>query len=273
MEKATASNAKIGDTIRWEITSGVLKGTHEANIVYVGEDHYAVYTSYGPDIIPFEKATVIKDKRQIQFTDVEIKEMPKDHSQNGESLILEKVLNEIGITDPVCLDIGAGDGYHQSNTRYFKDKGCRVRMVDVDTKGTEGIISEKVNLVNCHRHIIENPNLLSIDIDGNDFWILREMLRCNKPDVICFEVNSQLPIDKCWVMPYKEDHVWDGTWFYGMSYLAGCKLCRDHGYTIYTVVNNTNIIAVRNDHKIKPQLYSFGLTWSHPEDDRKFLEI
>lgn len=199
---------------------------------------------------------------------------PKDYSQNGESLILERVLNAIGILSPVCLDIGAGDGYHLSNTRYFKDKGCNVKMVDVDTKGAEGIVSQYVNIINCSRLItVTDPNLLSIDIDGNDYWILDEMLRYNKPDVICFEVNSQLPLHKSWVMPYNKSHVWYGTWYYGMSYLAGAKLCEKHGYTIYTVVNNTNIIAVRNDHKIKPELYSFGLTWSHPEDDRQFLEV
>lgn len=197
--------------------------------------------------------------------------MNKDYSQNGESLILEKLLNEIGIEKPNCLDIGAGDGYHLSNTRYFKDKGCAVRMIDLaPIKQVEDIM---VTLINVNGLAIDKYNLLSLDIDGNDYHILNKFLQLNKPDVICFEVNSQLPLDKCWVMPYNESHLWDGSWYYGLSYLAGIKICEDHGYTIYAVVNNTNIIAVRNDHKIQPMLYSFGLTWSHPKDDRKFLEL
>lgn len=196
----------------------------------------------------------------------------KDYSQNGESLMLEKVLNEIGITNPVCLDIGAGDGYKLSNTRYFKDKGCEVMMLDVDNKGSEEVMQVRVDARTSFYNKL-GFNLISIDIDGNDYWVLKSILEKNKPDVICFEVNSQLPLDKCCVMPYDESHEWDGSWYYGMSYLAGAKLCRDHGYTIYSVVNNTNIIAVRSDHKIKPTLYSFGLTWSHSEDERVFLEL
>lgn len=197
----------------------------------------------------------------------------KDYSQNGESLILEKVLNEIGITNAVCLDIGAGDGYHLSNTRYLLEKGCAVTMLDADPNGSADVILCRVTIDSLFLTIPDNVNLLSIDIDGNDYHILNKYLEYHKPDVICFEINSQLPLDKLWVMPYSSDHMWDGSWYYGMSYLAGAKLCQYNGYRIYTVVNNTNIIAVRNDHKIKPELYSFGLTWSHPEDDRKFLEL
>ena len=82
-----------------------------------------------------------------------------------------------------------------------------------------------------------------------------------------------MPLDECWVLPYNRDHFWDGTWYYGMSYLAAVKLCRDNGYRIYDVVNNTNVIAIRDDYYFKPIQYSFGMTWSHPETNRKFLDL
>lgn len=203
--------------------------------------------------------------KQTYFQDVYEWAYIVDYSQNGESKILDALLEEIGIKKPECLEIGAGDGYHLSNTRYFIDKGCGVKMINLDNRGNSEVKQLFITDKNIEDIIWHDYNLVSIDVDGNDYWLLDSILKFTQPDVICFEVNSQLPLDECITMPYNESHTWDGSWFYGMSYLAGCKLCKTHGYTIYTVVNNTNIIAVRNIHKITPELYSFGLTKSHPE--------
>ena len=199
--------------------------------------------------------------------------MSKDYSQNGESKILWDLCQEIGIQKPVCLDIGAWDGYHFSNTRYFKDRGCDVIMFDGDNRGNDEVNELFITLDNVDHTLDREYDLLCYDTDGNDYWIISEILKHQKPSVLCFEVNSQLPLDECITIPYNAEHFWDGSYFYGMSYLAACKLCKDNGYYIYDVINNTNIIAIRNDYKIKPKLYSFGLTWSHPENNKQFIKL
>lgn len=200
-----------------------------------------------------------------------------DYSQNGESIVLDELFSKLKIKRGRLVDIGAGDGQYLSNTNYFYQKGWTGMNIDADSKGSEFVLQKFITSENVMDAIAYWANvgfdLLSIDIDGNDYWILDEILSHVKPPVIIFEVNSQLPVDKSWVMPYDPDHRWDGSWFYGMSYLAGEKLCNKHGYKIYSVVNRTNIIAVRHDQKVEPLPYTFGETWSHPENNKQFQTI
>jgi hypothetical protein len=58
--------------------------------------------------------------------------------------------------------------------------------------------------------------VLSIDIDGNDYWIW-EAINCVKARVVVIEYNAKFPPDFEWVMPYNPDHIWDGSDNYGAS--------------------------------------------------------
>lgn len=201
----------------------------------------------------------------------------KDYSQHGESTVLANLFEQLNIYTGVFVDIGAGDGYHLSNTRYFLNAGWKGVMIDADNKGNMEVHQAFVNLDNVLsllRGVPEEFDLLSIDIDGNDFWILQKIITSAfKPKVIICEVNSQLPLYKSIAMSYDENYCWDGSHCYGMSYLAACKLLHENGYTIYDVVHNTNIIAVQQEYRFSPKLYSFGLTFSHPEINTNFITI
>lgn len=204
----------------------------------------------------------------------------KDYSQNGESKIIGMLLTMIGIHNPKVLDIGANDGYWYSNTRYFKDNGCHVDMYDgAPDRTSEGgrcgsdVTQMFVTVENIHETLKENYNVLSLDIDGNDFWVLDKLLSLQRPDVICFEVNSQLDLDQCKTIKYNPEFIHDGSIYFGMSYLAGCKLLRKYGYTIFTVVNHSNIIAFRNDHSVTPELYSFGKTHPFPFKEGEWVNV
>lgn len=200
-----------------------------------------------------------------------------DKSQNGESIILQELFNKLGILAGFYLDIGAGDGVELSNTYYFDQLGWYGFKIDGDNKGNKDVIEMWITLDNisdiiqtCAGHHI---NLLDIDIDGNDYWILDALLESIKPDVIIYEVNSQLPLDKALVMPYEADRHWDGSTYFGFSFMAGEKLMQKHGYSIYTVVNKQNVIAVRKDLNVKPLEYKVGYTHAHRKTTKEFQEV
>lgn len=205
----------------------------------------------------------------------------QDYSQNRESAKVHELIRSLGLSFGPMVELGAGDGFHFSNTRFFANHGWPVKMYDYNPKDcpdVENVFITKENVKDLFP--LERYVFLSIDLDGNDYWILDEILKYKRPEIICFEVNSQLPLDQALAIPYNPEHKWDGSWFYGMSYLAGAQLCRKYDYTIFTVVNNTNIIAAKSeflfkpfDFKLKPELYSFGLTYSHPEDNRQFINL
>lgn len=79
--------------------------------------------------------------------------------------------------------------------------------------------------------------LLSIDVDGNDYWFLKELIY-TEPAVICVEYNSSLGLDPITV-PY--DATFDRLqkhprgWYHGASLTALAKLCTSHSYGLAAV--------------------------------------
>jgi hypothetical protein len=91
-------------------------------------------------------------------------------------------------------------------------------------------------------------DLLSIDIDGNDFWVLQEILKSYySPRVIINEFNGCIPKGESRSIAYNENHVWGHDDYYGASFDAFKKLFDENGYTLVHQIASTNMIAIRSD--------------------------
>jgi hypothetical protein len=81
--------------------------------------------------------------------------------------------------------------------------------------------------------------VLSIDVDGNDYWFL-ERLVDTRPSVICIEYNASMGLDPITV-PY--DPIFDrhqkhkSGMYHGASLTALAKLAASHGYGLAAVSN------------------------------------
>jgi hypothetical protein len=79
--------------------------------------------------------------------------------------------------------------------------------------------------------------VLSIDVDGNDYWFLKELIDTS-PAVICVEYNSSLGMEPVTV-PY--DPSFDrhqkhpSGWYHGASLTALSKLAVAHGYGLVAI--------------------------------------
>ena len=171
--------------------------------------------------------------------------MMKDHSQNGEQAHILHYLDAIGLKTGHLVDLGAGDGFAMSNTRALLERGWTGDLYDGDPKGANDVQKVWIDLsfhcAPCH--------FLNIDIDGNDFWVLGEQLRGDyKPSLIVCEINPIFQRDEAKVMPYNEEHVWDGTTYYGMSLAAAEQLGKQYGYTLAYIHAGINAFLLRNDH-------------------------
>ena len=189
-----------------------------------------------------------------------IKEIAKQeqkikYSQNGEEYRLEYIFDHIGTTNKVFVDIGAWNGEHLSNTKLFREKGWLGVLIDgKDYAGIYKSFVTKENILNTLSkfNIPEEFDLLSIDIDGNDYWILREILTKPRPRVIVSEFNSEFPPTESKTIEYdpqfqfgKPDD------YYGYTYGAGVKLAEEFGYTIIYQQSNMNLFYLRNDEVIE----------------------
>jgi hypothetical protein len=74
-------------------------------------------------------------------------------------------------------------------------------------------------------------DLLSIDIDGNDYWVWKA-INCVRPRVVAIEYNAKFPPSHAWIMKYDEKHVWQGNDEHGASLKALELLGREMGYQL-----------------------------------------
>jgi hypothetical protein len=163
------------------------------------------------------------------------------YSQNGEGFYLEYVSNCLSHECEVrsFVDIGSGDGFILSNTRHLTNIGFRGRCFD-RVKGHEITCENILKYWSWH-----HPAIISIDIDGNDYWILDTMLPHYKPAVIIAEFNPAFTDSRA--IKYNPDHVWAGDDYYGFSFEAGVKLAEKHGYKVIFQIADMNMIMVRED--------------------------
>ncbi|WP_420422354.1 hypothetical protein [Simkania sp.] len=160
-------------------------------------------------------------------------------SQCGEDGVIEKIFQLIGTSSKYYVEFGAMDGHAYSNTKYLREfKGWAGLLMDCEYEDFS---------INLHKHLItaENINelfemhnvpndldLLSIDVDGNDFYIWLALNEKYRPRLVVIEYNPNYipPID-C-VIPYNPTHRWDRTRYFGASITAFYKIGLQKKYTL-----------------------------------------
>lgn len=155
------------------------------------------------------------------------------YSQNGEDGIIGYIFHKIGTTNRRYVEIGAGDGV-QCNTRLLKRLGWS--GIQIDGQKNTGIKQHFVRADNVEQILKQYAvplqfDLLSIDIDGNDYWIW-EAIKTYEPRVVVIEYNAMLGPKKAWTIPYRQKQVWDGTDYFGASLQALVKLGKKKGYRL-----------------------------------------
>ena len=155
------------------------------------------------------------------------------YSQNGEDGIIMYIFRRIGILNKYFVEIGVEDGL-QCNTRYLKRWGWR--GIQVDSRTTPGVKSHFVTAENIESiftkyKVPKKFDLLSIDIDGNDYWVWKA-IEHYQPRVVIIEYNASIPSGKKLTIPYDPKFSWDGTTFFGASLEALVSLGNRKGYEL-----------------------------------------
>lgn len=179
-----------------------------------------------------------------------------EYSQFGEDGIIEHVLERIPALDKCCVEFGAWDGIHLSNTfNLIKNRGYRAVLIEADRKKFQvlrkNMAQYGATLVNefvtfdgentldnilGRTAIPRDFDFLSIDIDGNDYWIL-DSLEEYRPKVICIEYNPSIPNEVEYVQPR------DFSVKMGASARSICKLAERKSYAL-VATTRCNLIFV-----------------------------
>ena len=172
----------------------------------------------------------------------------QDFSQNGEQVHILHYFDVMGIDKGHLVDLGAGDGYTMSNSRALLNRGWTGDLYDGDPKGARDVQKVWITLGGARHFGV--CDFLNVDIDGNDYWVIEQVLECAPPPalIVC-EINPIFQRDEAKVMPYNGSHVWDGTTYYGMSLAAAEQLGKQYGYTLVYLHAGINAFLLRNDHQ------------------------
>lgn len=199
------------------------------------------------------------------------------HSQNGEDGILLYVFTLLGTTNKKFVEICAGSGLECNTANLAINHGWNGLMLDGDPKNIARgkaayskhpdtriwpptlveawITCDNVNDIIRSHGIAGEIDLLSLDIDGNDYWIF-EALDVIQPRVIIAEYAHIWGPEKAITQRYKQDAIWDESWetakrpglpTCGASLPALNKLAKRKGYRLVGCEGHcVNAIFIRN---------------------------
>lgn len=243
--------SKIGTTNKFSVEFGVGDG-FECNTVYLLEKKYwkGLMMDYGAD-------------PHIQWEN-----------------IVKKATSSNFLLDPHSI---------QRSTRFLKkliQRSGRSTHFKHDIK-KEKVTAENIQQLFKKYNVPKNFDLLSVDIDYNDYWVWKAITDY-VPRVVVIEYNSLIPPTESRVVPYDPNTSWDGTNYFGASLLALTNLGLTKGYTLVGCESRgVNAFFVKSDlvegTKIKDieQLYRppkygqivNGTHIGHPPNNKKMIEV
>lgn len=156
--------------------------------------------------------------------------------------MIEEIFKRIGTKNEVCIEFGAWDGRHLSNTwALWHDMNWSAILIEADAQRARELgtsVEDFPKVVTYHALVgvrgehsldsiltklgaVSDPDLLSVDIDGDDYYVF-ESLKRFRPRVIVIEFNPTIPPELDLVQAEGE--------YFGASALALVNLARRKGY-------------------------------------------
>ena len=181
----------------------------------------------------------------------------KIFSQFGEDGVIEELVRCLKIKNGSFLEFGIGPPWKMG-----LEAGLEGNLVHSRSVGWEGVFLDgsdyphhigvrrefihalNINVLYRKHALPDDLDVLSIDVDGQEFWIW--MALDYRPKIVITEYNGSFPPDVSVTMPFNPGHYWDCKNNNGASLLAFNKLALSKGYT-FVYSNGVNAFFVRDD--------------------------
>jgi len=172
-------------------------------------------------------------------------------SQNGEDGLTLAIFKLAGVATRRFVEIGSG--VNGGNSGFLaEDCGWNGLMIDGSAERIERIRArfgrsvtavstwitrDNVNGIIADHGFSGEIDLLSVDIDGNDYWVWEAITTC-RPRLVIAEFNVSFGPDRAVTVPYAEDfdrHRFPDARYYGASLAALTRLATRKGYRLVVV--------------------------------------
>jgi hypothetical protein len=188
----------------------------------------------------------------------------KVYSQNDEDGLIEEICRRLGIGQGRFVEMGVENGL-ECNSLYLIHKGWRGVWIEGNqahkpfieqkfasilnrrlTVAMTWVKAETVNDLLARLGVAEDLDLLSIDIDGNDIYVLEALAL--RPKILCIEYNAKFPANIDKRVTYDPARTWSGTDYVGSSLKAIVSAAQAKGYRLVaTNITGGNAFFVRDD--------------------------
>ncbi len=217
----------------------------------------------------------------IQFNEFRV------FSQWGEDGIIQALVNTTEIENKIFVEFGVQD-YKESNTRFLlTNNNWSGLVIDCSPQYISHIKQDQIywkhNLKaecafidksNINKLLIDNGiigdiGLLSVDIDGNDYWVW-EAIDCISPRIVICEYNGLFGNNRKVTIPYEKSFARDKAHFshlyYGASIAALNHLAEVKGYSLLGSNSaGNNLFFLRQDLIGERPIYSSELAYTKPQ--------
>jgi len=217
------------------------------------------YRKYVPEIIRITIRRLILFWVQRRYVNILIKNFDFDVQGHGEAKKLLEICAELNISNGYYVDIGASDGWSSSSTFPFaRSKNFSGLSVELDDKKFKKMQYIYKNFQNAHLsktkvtplnildllnefEVPQNFDILNLDIDSYDLFVIKKLLESYRPKIISMEINEKIPPPIYFTVTYDKNHFWKGDHFFGCSLQAAFEEVSKFDYKLYTVVYNNAI--------------------------------
>lgn len=197
----------------------------------------------------------------------------KVFSEHGEDGILLYIFSTIGVTNRRFVEFGFGDGVECNTANLSINFGWHGLLMDRSVRACESAkdfysksLTKATSAVLIRKQFITRHNingllerysfkgeidLLSIDIDGNDYWVWKE-IEVISPRLVVIEYNASFGPEFSVTIPYeakfdRHSKHYSG-WYHGASLKALQKLGQEKGYRLIGCESaGVNAFLVRED--------------------------
>lgn len=190
------------------------------------------------------------------------------YSQNGEDGVVADLLSLVGAGDRRFVEFGVEDGSECNTANLaltFGWRGLQLEANPADAARARAfyagradvrVVEARVTPQNIDELLRDNGfdgelDVLSIDIDGNDYWVW-EALEAARPRVVVVEYNAVFGPERAITVPYAERRspydAHPSGWYHGASLAALAGLGERKGYVLAGAESRgVNAFFVRRD--------------------------
>lgn len=178
----------------------------------------------------------------------------KMFSQFEEDGLLLYIFSLIGFTNRTFIEFGSDDGINSNSANLYYNHDFTGLFIDADSKAIERgryfynkyknpattppiFVNAKITAENINQLIKEagfegEIGLLSIDIDGNDYWVWKA-IDVVSPQVVIIETHNEFGMNDI-IVPYDPNYAYPGKHpdYHGASPVAMTKLAKKKGYRL-----------------------------------------